>query len=189
MMTRTEALQILAGIVTDQPVICGHTAREWNALTKRPLNLWSGAMGMVSSMALGVALQRPDRQVWAFDGDGALLMNLGSLVTITQTNPPNLVHFVFDNRVYQASGEQPVPGAEFVDFAALARAAGFRHVYSFEDAGDLRAKLREILLRRELTFIVIRHTKGEGAWGDRDPYRVEPTVEKVYRFKRALEER
>ena len=70
-----------------------------------------GAMGKASSVALGLALARPDKRIVVLDGDGGLLMNLGSLVTIADQEPDNLVHFVFEDGMYFTTGGQPVPGA------------------------------------------------------------------------------
>src|SRR3546814_18418124 len=84
----------------------------------------SGCMGSASSLGLGLALGRPDRKVIVLDGDGSLLMQLGSLVTIASLGARNLYHFVFCNGTYESSGKQPIPGLELTDFCALARAAG-----------------------------------------------------------------
>ena len=100
--------------------------RYWDLITDRPeLDLpVFGAMGKASSLALGVALAQPHRRVVVLDGDGALLMNLGSLVTIAGRQPANLVHFVFDDGAYVTTGGQPVPGDGRHDFAAIAKGAG-----------------------------------------------------------------
>jgi len=77
-------------------------------------------MGLASSHALGLALGRPDKRVIVLDGDGSLLMNLGSLVTIGAAAPPNLYHFVCENGTYEANGGHPIPGRDKVDFAGFA---------------------------------------------------------------------
>src|SRR5215218_2211703 len=128
-MTGQDALRIIADLRTDQVVITTmSTAKEWPAFSKREeLDLpLLGCMGKASSLGLGVALGAPDRQVLVLDGDGSLLMNLGSLVTIAAQAPKNLVHFVFDNSAYDTSGGQPTPGAGKVDFAGLAKSSGYR---------------------------------------------------------------
>ena len=68
-------------------------------------------MGKASSIGLGIALARPDKKVLVIDGDGSLLMNLGSLVTVANMSPKNLVHFVYQNGTYGVSGGQPIPGS------------------------------------------------------------------------------
>src|SRR5216683_5418164 len=102
MMKRDACFRILARHVTDEIVIASYSsAAEWNELNPRVLNHFSvGAMGLASSHALGLALGRPDRRVLVLDGDGSLLMNLGSLVSVVEAAPRNFVHFVFKNGVY-----------------------------------------------------------------------------------------
>jgi len=107
----------------------------------------ANGMGKASSVGLGVALGRPDRKVIVLDGDGSLLMNLGSLVTVAGQQPANFYHFVFDNGVYAITGGQPVPGHEMVDYAGLARAAGYRNAYSFADVETLATELPGIMAR------------------------------------------
>src|SRR5260370_28930218 len=87
------------------------TAFEWIAIRKSPLNyIMTGAMGLGSSHALGLALGRPDKRVLVLAGDGSLLMNLGSLVTIAESAPKDLIHFVFENTTYEANRWHPTPG-------------------------------------------------------------------------------
>ena len=100
------------------------SALEWNDLNPRELNFFAnGAMGLGSSHALGIALGHPDRRVVVLDGDGSLLMNLGSLVTIAAVAPKNFVHFVCDNECYEANGGHPIPNPEggFLRARALGR--------------------------------------------------------------------
>ncbi len=148
MMDPIETLRLLSEHRTDQVVVPTMVAlRVWSLVSKRPeLDLpLVGCMGKASSLGLGVALARPDRQVWVIDGDGSLLMNLGSLVTIGNLSPPNLVHFVYNNGVYETTGGQPVPGAGRTDFVGLARAAGYSHAFRFDDLETLSQRLPEVL--------------------------------------------
>ena len=94
-------------------------------------------MGKTSSLGLGLALALPDRQVVVLDGDGSLLMNLGSLVTIAAMAPRNLVHVVFGNAAYLTTGNQPIPGADAIDFTGFATAAGYPSVHRFMDTEGL----------------------------------------------------
>ncbi len=130
-MKSHECLEVLARLLPDQVVVATYRAAfEWMAARPSDLNYLSvGAMGLASSHGLGLALGRPDRRVVVLDGDGSLLMNLGSLVTIAEAAPKNLVHCVFHNRCYAVNGGHPVPGAGKADFAGLAEAAGYRKVY------------------------------------------------------------
>ena len=112
MMKRDECLRILARHHTDQIVVPLYQAAfEWSAIKSWPLTYYGfGAMGLGSSHGLGLALGRPDKRVIVLDGDGSLLMNLGTLVTIAEVAPPNLIHFVCENGTYEANGAHPIPG-------------------------------------------------------------------------------
>src|SRR5690606_27955926 len=108
-------------------VVAAYTAAfDWIALRPSPFNyIASGAMGLTSSHALGFAIGMPERRIILLDGDGSLLMNLGALVTIADAEPKNLVHFLCRNGTYEANGSHPIPGRGRVDFAGMARAAGY----------------------------------------------------------------
>src|SRR5438876_7854599 len=113
MMRRDECLQILARHRTDEIVVAVYkAAQEWIHIAPSDLNYtFSGAMGQGSSHALGLALGRPDRRVVLLDGDGRLLMNLGSLVTIADAAPKNLLHCPCQNGTHATNGSVPIPGA------------------------------------------------------------------------------
>jgi sulfopyruvate decarboxylase subunit beta len=134
MMKRDECFEILKRHITDEVVVASYSsAVEWEDLNPRALNYYSvGAMGLGPSHALGLALGRPDKRIVVLDGDGSLLMNLGSLVTIAAAAPKNLVHFVCQNENYEANGGHPLPNPT-VDFAGLARSAGYAHVHDFSE--------------------------------------------------------
>lgn len=165
-MDGKEAIRIIAERREDQVVVTTmSTSREWPPVSKRQeldLPLY-GCMGKASSLGLGVAVGAPDRQVLVLDGEGSLLMNLGSLVTIAALAPANLVHFVFDNAAYDTSGGQPTPGAGVVDFAGLALEAGYRAAYEFEDADQLRQQLPSILREEGPVLVNLKVPKG---WAD-----------------------
>ena len=103
------------------------SAVDWLELGERTFNYFSiGAMGLDRSHALGLALGRPDKRIICLQGDGSFLMNLGCLVTIAAAAPKNLVHLVVQNGTYEANGGHPIPNKDEVDFAAMAKAAGYR---------------------------------------------------------------
>lgn len=155
MMKSHECLEVLARLLPDQIVVATYRAAfEWMAARPSDLNYLSvGAMGLASSHGLGLALGRPDRQVIVLDGDGSLLMNLGSLITIAEAAPGNLVHCVFDNRSYAVNGGHPVPGAGKTDFAGLAEAAGYRGVYRCADIARLPETFSEALRQDGPAFV------------------------------------
>ena len=141
-------------------------SRGWGGVSTRPeLDLpISGAMGKASSVGLGLALARPDRKVLVLDGDGSLLMNLGSLVTIGGMAPRNLVHIVCQNSVYEVTGGQPIPGVERLDFGQIALGAGFRRAELFDELAALERALPELLAAEGPTFVTLRLRPF--SWGD-----------------------
>ena len=112
----------------DEPIVAslGHPAYDLFAAGDRPANFYTwGSMGLASSIGLGLALAQPDRRVYVVDGDGSLLMNLGSLATIGWKQPANLVLIVLDNERYATTGGQDTATAHGADLEAAARAMGF----------------------------------------------------------------
>ena len=110
-------------------------------------------MGHASSQALGIALAQPHRRVIVCNGDGSMLMSLGSLVTIAGEAPKNFVMIIMDNGVYEVTGGQPMPARP--DFVELARASGIRNVHRFTSASDWAAAAPEVLAANETTVIVL----------------------------------
>jgi sulfopyruvate decarboxylase subunit beta len=162
MMPRDACLKILARHRTDELVVSVYRAAfEWKAIAPSPLNYVAvGAMGQASSHGLGLAIGRPDRRVWVLDGDGSLLMNLGTLVTIAAQAPRNLVHFVGENGVYEVNGNHPIPGHGRMDLAAMARAAGYRHSFTFDQIATFAAGIGEILTLEGPVFVCLRIVPG-----------------------------
>jgi sulfopyruvate decarboxylase subunit beta len=146
-MRRDLAFEALAAVRDGAIVVSTYSsAFEWERISPSPRNLpATGAMGQGSSHALGLALGLPAHKVIVLDGDGSLLMNLGSLVTIAAAAPANLIHFVCENGVYEANGSHPIPGRDAVDFAAMALAAGYRHAFTFSDLATLTAELPRVM--------------------------------------------
>jgi sulfopyruvate decarboxylase subunit beta len=110
-------------------------------------------MGHATSQALGIALAQPKRRVIVCNGDGSMLMSLGSLVTIAAESPPNLTVIIMDNGIYEVTGGQPVPTRP--DFAALARASGIGNVHQFSDAAAWSKAASEILAANRTTVVVL----------------------------------
>jgi sulfopyruvate decarboxylase subunit beta len=157
MMKRDECFRILARHVTDEIVIASYSAAvEWNELNPRVLNYFSvGAMGLASSHGLGLALGRPDRRVLVLDGDGSLLMNLGSLVSIGAAAPKNLVHFVCHNGTYEANGGHPIPNPN-VDFSGMAKASGYAHCHAFSEIASFEQQVGHVLGQAGPVFATLR---------------------------------
>jgi sulfopyruvate decarboxylase subunit beta len=156
MMKRDECFEILKRHITDEVVVASYSsAVEWNDLNPRDLNYFSvGAMGLGPSHGLGLALARPDRRIVVLDGDGSLLMNLGSLVTIAAAAPKNLVHFVCQNECYEANGSHPLPNPG-VDFAGLARSAGYAQVHDFSELKSFEQQIGHVLAQEGPVFATL----------------------------------
>jgi sulfopyruvate decarboxylase subunit beta len=162
-MKRDECLKVLARHVTDADIVLPvySTAFDWIDIRPHPLNYLShGAMGLASSHALGLALGRPDKRVIVLDGDGSLLMNLGTLVTIAAEAPANLYHFVCENGTYEANGGHPIPNRDQVDFAGFARSAGYRAVHAFSDLKVFEQQVGALLSEPGPVFADLKITSG-----------------------------
>jgi len=134
------------------------TAPAWRDIAPDDLSAGCvGFMGGASSLGLGLALARPERRVIVLDGDGSLLMQLGSLATIAGARPRNLVHLLFKNGVYHTSGAQEIPGGLTVDFVTMARGAGYRSALAIGELEELERRL-PALLRDEGPIFVELHT-------------------------------
>jgi sulfopyruvate decarboxylase subunit beta len=149
MMTKDQALAPLAAARTDQIVVTTMgMVRPWAAHSTHPLDFASAdsAMGHAADLAVGLALARPERKVICLNGDGSMLMTLGTLVTAVTNGATNLILFVIQNDTYEITGNQPIPGARQVDFAGLARAAGFAAAHHFADPARYATELPAILI-------------------------------------------
>ena len=137
-MKRIEVIRTVAA--RDGLLICnlGLPSRELYSLGDKPSYFYMlGSMGMVSSIGLGLALAQKKR-VHAIDGDGSLLMNVGSLTTIAHRAPRNYCLIVIDNKCYSSTGNQPTHTACKTDLAAIARAAGIALVKTVDNQNDLQ---------------------------------------------------
>lgn len=159
-ISRYEALTVVIRCLADEPVIHanGHICRESYAVADRPQNFYMlGSMGLAASIGLGVALTRPGRKAVIFDGDGNLLMNLGSLAMAGGLRPKNFVHFVFDNEAYGSTGDQPSLSRE-VRLDRLATGAGYPWVRAVTEPGPLEAAAREALDADGPAFVLVKVT-------------------------------
>src|SRR4029434_8688856 len=131
-MKRFDCLKTVAVAATDALVVtsAGAVTLEWNALRPGDGNFRVRTLGLCSSIALGMALGLPNRKVIALDGEGSLLMNLSSLATIARMRPKNLIHIVFDNEVYEASGSKKTATGAGADPGGMAYAAVIHHAHA-----------------------------------------------------------
>ena len=186
MIDSFEAQKVISQCRGDAVIVATMSTNfEWSQLSTNPnlVLMLSGAMGKASSLGLGVALARPDKKIIVLDGDGSLLMNLGSLVTIANMAPANLIHFVFENSLYRTTGGQFVPGAGKISFSGLARAAGYTRVHEFESLKSLETNLKSILNEAGPTFICLKIMPAY----ERSPFPLTTTRKVVSRFREALQ--
>lgn len=158
-MLRIDALRAIHPTLERHVVvtIMGAVAAELQEVGHRPGFFYlQHAMGLASSMGLGIALSRPDVQVIVLDGDGSLLMNLGTLTTLARYRPANLVHLVFDNESLLSVGGFPTATSTGTDLAAVAAGAGVRRTATVETVDELSAALDEALAADEPTTLVAK---------------------------------
>jgi len=148
-------MEALASVIKDELVVAGigSVASDWAVIAPRDANFClSGPMGQAIPLGLGLALALPDRQVIVMEGDGGLVMNFGSLITVASQAPPNLKILIFNNAIYESSGGQRVPSAD-MDYARVAGAVGIPYCRRVEDVPSLLAAFREALETRCPCFI------------------------------------
>jgi len=145
-MNRLEATRVVVESAGQAPIVAslGHPAYDLFTAGDRPQNFYTwGSMGVASSIGLGLALARPDLRVFVLDGDGSLLMNLGSLATIGLQQAPNLALIVMDNEEYATTGGQPTPTARGADLEAAARAMRIENAVTVRTEAELRAAIAQ----------------------------------------------
>ena len=187
-MKRFECLEAVAPLLTDQLVVTnnGGATVEWAAVGWPETHLQVKTLGLCSSIGLGLAITVRSRTVIVFDGDGSLLMNLSTLPTIARVRPPNFVHVVFDNGVYEASGgtaTQTSADRAGSDLAGLARAAGIGTVRVARTLDEFTGAFRDAIAGPGPTFI---HARVEPGRAKVPPMAVDE-VENKYRLIRHIE--
>ena len=184
-MKRFDCLKLIAAEARDSLIVssAGATTLEWHALRPSDGNFRVRTLGLCSSIALGMALGLPRRRVVALDGDGSLLMNLCSLPTIARMQPKNLLHVVFDNEVYEASGSGKTATAVDTDLVGIARAAGIKKARWANTLEEFTQALIEALNVEGPYFIGAKVTTERT---EVPPYPLDE-VENKYRFIRHVE--
>ena len=158
-MKRLDALNAVYAHLADRIVvtIMGAVAAELQSIGHRPNFFYlQHAMGLASSMGLGIALSKPQRQVVVFDGDGSILMNLGALTTLARYRPRNLVHVIFDNESLLSVGGFPTATATGSDLAGIAKAAGVPRTMTVTTVDAFARAFEEALESNDLTTIVAK---------------------------------
>ena len=161
MINKEECLKIIAEHRSDEIVVTTMgTVIPWGQISEHPLDFASvgSAMGHAADFGLGLALACPERKVLVLNGDGSMLMCLGTLATIMGLNnlPRNYYLFVCHNGTYEVTGNQQIPNHTGFSFPAIAKGAGFEKVYEFDEADSLAVSLPEILNQDGPIFINLK---------------------------------
>lgn len=161
-MVREDIIKHIIQVTGDDPVISTtgkasrelFEAREANGESHKYDFLTVGSMGHSSSIALGVAINKPDRKIWCIDGDGAALMHMGAMAVLASYKSENLVHVLINNGAHETVGGMPTVAAN-VDMCGIAKACGYPNVVSVDTFEDLDRELALAKGRNELTFIEV----------------------------------
>jgi thiamine pyrophosphate-dependent acetolactate synthase large subunit-like protein len=194
-MPLDESLKVLHALRSERHIVLStmSPAREWMKLGTHALDFIyaPSAMGEAPAVGLGLALAQPEKTVVVFNGDGCLLMNLGCLVTITAEAPPNFLLIIFDNSVYEVTGQQWTAAAQearrqapAVDFCQIARGCGFSAVYEFGDLAQWRAQAPRVLAADGPVFVLLKVAPVPGGEVPRSPA---PPVARALAFAAALQ--
>ena len=160
-MIRKDAIKIASNMIGDSPIISanGYISRDLFETDDKDTNFYMiGSMGLSSSIALGVALKNTRKRVYVFDGDGNILMNLGSLTTIGKLKPKNLIHLVFDNQSHDSTGGQPT-NSENIDLCKIAEASNYK-AFKTNSKTDLQKILNKVKTLNGPIMIIIKISKG-----------------------------
>jgi len=158
LIRKTAITIVLEQIECDDRIISanGFISRDLFSISDtRPDFYMIGSMGLASSIGLGIALKDPGKKVFVFDGDGNILMNLGSLTTIGTLKPKNLIHMVFDNSVHESTGSQPT-NTNFVSIEKIAKACNYNHTFTVKTKNNFEKVLRNIKKLKGPIMIVVK---------------------------------
>lgn len=162
MVKRFECLQLLSSWLDDETISItslSGVAHEWTSLRQSDLTMSGLNMGLCMPFATGVSLAFPKRKVVALDGDGSLLLDTSSLVTLAEVNPPNMIAIVFDNSSYFS--RLPTATAHGTDLTQMARGAGIASATTIETLGEFEAQVRPALHNAGLRFFVVKVERGQ----------------------------
>ena len=156
-MNRKEAIKFISEKIGHNPIISanGFISRDlFESFDKNSNFYMIGSMGLASSIGLGIAIKNPKKKIYVFDGDGNILMNLGSLTTIGSFSPKNLVHIVFDNSSHESTGGQPTHTVR-ISLAQIARATNYS-VFIADNKQSLDRILKKIIKTPGPIMIIIK---------------------------------
>ena len=198
MLNKEECLKQIALHRTDEIVVTTMgMAVPWAKISTHPLDYASvgSAMGHAADLALGIAIAKPNKKVVVLNGDGSMLMCLGTLATITglSTPPTNYLLFVCDNGTYEVTGNQPVPYNTSFSWTTIAKGTGFQNVHEYDDLKSLEVALPKIWHQDGPTFvnlkIAIANEPPPDRWGNfQYPYLQESLAASTHKLRELLEE-
>ena len=163
-MIRKAAISTAVKKIGNNPIISanGFISRDLFEVGDKNSNFYMiGSMGLASSIGLGVALKNPRKSVFIFDGDGNILMNLGSLTTIASQKPKNLIHVVFDNSVHESTGGQPT-NSNFVNIEKIAKVCNYNHTFTVRTKNNFLKILHKIKKLKGPIMIVVKIQQSGG---------------------------
>lgn len=166
-MIREEIIQHIVKASGEDPIVSttGKASRELfetrvaNGQSHKYDFLTVGSMGHSSSIALGVAINKPDTRIWCVDGDGAVLMHMGSIAVLGSNKPKNMIHVVINNSAHETVGGMPTVAGD-IDLVAIAKACGYPHAVCVDSFEALDRELEEAKSRNELSFIEVKCSIG-----------------------------
>lgn len=169
-MVREEIIRHIAGAAGEDPIVSttGKASRELFEIREAEGRshkydfLTVGSMGHSSSIALGIAVQKPDARIWCVDGDGAVLMHMGSMALLGASRPENLIHIVINNGAHETVGGMPTVAGQ-IDLTGVARACGYPYAVCVDNFADLDQELAAAKRRDALSFIEVKCSIGARA--------------------------
>jgi sulfopyruvate decarboxylase subunit beta len=179
-------MKAILEIVGEDLVVCnqGGNSQDWHELRPRNNFYLQHAMGLTTAVGLGLALSAPQERVWAFEGDGGMLMNLGLLGVIARTRPTNLKVVIFDNENHECGGPYPTLTRDTVDLAAVALACGFHSAETASNVDAFTSAVSALTLKPEPALVVAKVELGM----DGSPMTID-AVEGKFRFVRDVEQK
>ena len=185
MMNAKDALTAIYAYIKEEPVVLatGFISRTAQSVKDRDANFYViGSMGMVASLASGIAVARPGKKVIGIDGDGAVLMNLGALPTAAALRLNNFLHIVLDNAAYESTGAQP-SFTETVKLEKIAQASGYANALRVSTPAALMKAMPKLLKAKGPSFLLVRVSNETGSPAPR----IEATpAEMTRRFSQCL---
>jgi len=181
---RREAIETIANVLKGDELIVtanGMISREMCAIKDKPNNFYMlGSMGLASSIGLGLALSLPKKTIVVIDGDGNILMNMGSLATIGDSAPKNLIHIVLDNESHDSTGGQPTV-SKTVRLENVAKASGYKVTKRIYDDDTLEKQMKQLLSLSGPSFVLVKIKRG-GKEAPRVPHETETIKTRFQNF-------